>query len=601
MPNQFIESHIRQLPKFATMPWQNLQWIAEAFQLMRVEPGEVIFAQGEETTGMYLFISGKAQLIRTDENGQSQVLGVVGTNQYLNEAALYSPGVETATLRVTEPAQVLYLSRTSLLNMLTHHPEIQEYLPVPVLSELEKTRRKEKVFQGQRDNEIVLLDTRRHWWAWARKTWLPIALMLVILIVNLGFVPTALALAIDGLSMVICGLWILYLYLEWRNDHVIITSDRVTRIERQILTFTTTINEIGLPSIQAVNADIITSDPFSRIMNFGQVELRTAGAAGNIVLSVIPNPEYVQDLIWDSRNKAFSQQDREHRNTIRATIDKALGQTNEDPNSDKELPKEATAAKPEVRQRSFGLWPTHFINEEGKAVYRKHAIFWFQKAFLPLLVVFGAIGFGIISTVVLNWGIIGLTIAAFVFVVGTLWLLWVDWDWRHDMYIVSDEMIELLHRRPLWLQEESDQVLLASVDNVFSDKSGLVQSVFNYGDVKISLLGGDRGDQKIFRSIPKPHVAQAEITRRQSRLRNKQSEKEERRRREELAEYLSVYHETMQTNQKQQPQDNASQENGRQPEREPASNDGVAPPVGVPRRPRRGMRPPNIPPSRPGE
>ena len=78
-----------------------------------------------------------------------------------------------------------------------------------------------------------------------------------------------------------------------------------------------------------------------------------------------------------------------------------------------------------------------------------------------------------------------------------------------------------------------------------SDRSGLLQSMLNYGNVKISLIGSDLQDAKVFHAVPNPQAIQAEITRRQMRVKNREKEEAENRRREEMAEYISVYHESV--------------------------------------------------------
>ena len=58
-------------------------------------------------------------------------------------------------------------------------------------------------------------------------------------------------------------------------------------------------------------------------------------------------------------------------------------------------------------------------------------------------------------------------------------------------------------------------------------------------------MGSDLHDAKVFYAVSRPQDVQAEITRRQMRLKNKEKEEAERRRREEMAEYISVYHESV--------------------------------------------------------
>jgi hypothetical protein len=128
---------------------------------------------------------------------------------------------------------------------------------------------------------------------------------------------------------------------------------------------------------------------------------------------------------------------------------------------------------------------------------------------------------------------------------GVVWFYLADWDWRNDMYIVGDETITLIHKRPLWLQNQVDKILISQVHNVESVVSGLFSSLFDVGDVQISLVGSAESSVKVFRGVPNPRAIQSEISRRQMRARTQHEEADSDRQRQLIAEYLSVYNESI--------------------------------------------------------
>ena len=593
------EQVIRQLPLFARLPDQYMEWVQEAARLMRVEPGEYIFRQGDEARGLYMMVTGEAVLVRRLPDGREQEIAIVGAGQYLNEQALFREGGETASLEVTQTATVLFISRQLLRRMVSYHPELKQYIPIPV--DAVRDMESKQIFKGQRESEEILLETRRHWWAFARRFWLPM-LILVIAFIAAALMPLAfLSLVIAGFfGVVIPGAMMIYYYLEWRNDHVVITDQRIIRIHQIIHSFKTDITEVTLSSVQQINAEMVTADVFSRIFNYGTVEIRTAGDAGNMKMTVMPNPEGIQELIFRNRDKYQEGREREHRNTIRAEIDQIL--------TGKSV--EASPRKTEQgmvkRQTGFNTpFQTKMINDKGETIYRKHFVYWMRGIWLPALIMlacvifFFVLGFG----KGLGLGILGYLLDFMLLIFAAGWVYWADWDWRNDMYILGDEMINLIHKRPLWLQNEDDQILVERIDNVASFRNGFIRTMFNYGDVKISLLGGDRGDEKWFRSVPRPQEVQAEITRRQQRQRSKKETEAERRRREEIAEYLSVYHETIQgTPQQIDPDISPLIPSQTAPAPTPPPPQQQRPERRVPRnrpnvgnRPVRGVRPPSVP------
>jgi hypothetical protein len=103
----------------------------------------------------------------------------------------------------------------------------------------------------------------------------------------------------------------------------------------------------------------------------------------------------------------------------------------------------------------------------------------------------------------------------------------------------------LIHKRPLWLQDENDQILLSQVDNVISEMRGVLNTLFKVGDVKLSLTGSDAKNAKWFRNVHEPQEIQQEISRRQDRAAMLKQEADAQRQKQAIIDYLLVYHETI--------------------------------------------------------
>jgi uncharacterized membrane protein YdbT with pleckstrin-like domain len=136
-------------------------------------------------------------------------------------------------------------------------------------------------------------------------------------------------------------------------------------------------------------------------------------------------------------------------------------------------------------------------------------------------------------------GIVGAILAFFVMLLGGVWLYWAEWDWRNDTYTVGDETIAIVHKRPLWLQSDNDEILLSRVDNVKTEVRGLLQNLFNYGDVRVSLIGGDQSNVKVLAGVHRPREVHEEISRRQTRLKARAQEAQDQRQRAMIGEYLA--------------------------------------------------------------
>ncbi len=602
MVDSFIIAHIKSLPTFAHLNAEQTERVAEVVRVQQFAVGDLVFQQGQPARGMVKLISGEARLWQLNIQNQQQLVGTIVANQYLNEAALARPSSEGATLQIIKPSVVMLIEREPLLAILATRSDILSAIPLDIqgipapvnptspqsqnspisrspsamggLPQQRKQRpasintpspnnpvmpntrtepqqapkddipiakpKEKKVFRNQRDNENLLIDTRRHWWAFMRKVWLPTLIVSIIFGLS-ALIPANIALPLDGFAFVLFASMMMYFYLEWQNDHLIVTTQRILHIERVILTFQQRISEVPFASIQEINADEFTQDPFSRLFRFGKVEIKTPGDSGNIVFNVVPAPLAIQKTIFTHRNRTQEQQEQRHEDEVRAVIDRVVT------GDESHMPTVKDDAKPQPQEKRSLLGWQRTVNEDGEVIYRKHWLFWLWHTFVPGFAVLGSFLFIIASLFLAPLqalGILGPILGVVLLIISGLWLYWADWDWRNDMYIINDETIQLIHKRPLWLQSETDQVFLIRIDNVVSDKSGIFQTLFDYGDVRLALVGADKGDAKVFKYVPNPQNVQAEITQRQERIRTKQQKQEEIQRKEEIAEYLRMYHET---------------------------------------------------------
>lgn len=567
MADRFILSHLQRLPMFARLTPEQYELVAGIVQVLRFEPGQFVFRQGQPTPGLIYFVSGSGILVQ-NINGADRQVGTVATNQYVNETALLVDTTASVSLQVTQTSIILFIPRPQMASLIARVPALQSALHVPMRAAPVGIQ----VFRGQRAGETVVLTFRSHWWDWARRLWLPALLAAVLFGVAIlgGSAAPGLTLVLVGLTFIIPGLLAFYFFLEWRNDRVVITDQRVIHEHRNILTFSVSISEIPIAAIHEVNAALPPGDPLAQLLNFGRLVIKTTGETSNMILERIPNPSAVQNIIFTHRSRYRDTQSQQNREAIRDEIGKFLHGG---------APSAQPGQTTDSRDRSPHLLQTRFTNERGETVYRKHLAIWLRRAFWPALLmllggmvfVFDILRLPLIS----DLGIVGVSIGILLVLLGVVWLYLVDWDWRNDMYIVGDETITIIHKRPLWLQNQTDQVALTQVDNVVSDMRGVVNNLIQMGDVQLLLVGVDARNAKVFRHVYRPQAIQQEISQRRERARQRSQQEEAQRQRQAIVEYLSVYHESLGS--------------GGQPG-EPAS---AAPPA-APRPPDR-TRPPGVP------
>lgn len=95
------------------------------FEVEDIEPGQVIFHEGEEGDCAYFIHNGEFAVTR-EENGTERVIARLSTGQYFGEMALIGNRARNATVRAVTPGRVAILGKQNFLTMLRLMPHTQE-------------------------------------------------------------------------------------------------------------------------------------------------------------------------------------------------------------------------------------------------------------------------------------------------------------------------------------------------------------------------------------------------------------------------------------------------------------------------------------------
>ena len=469
----------------------------------RYEAGSTVFRKGQKIRGLYLLQEGGAEY-RVGKETHSMVPGVP-----LGGAALFQPVVADVTLVVTQPATLWLLPRESFQEII-HQAQATDpkaRLACARWFAAQNTYRALH-FPGQWVDERVLLFRRRHLWAMCRKLWLPSLLISAALAIGIGSSFVLSSIVLLWVAAVSAGSIGIYQFVEWWNDSLIVSNRRVIHIARTILGLQTQVSETALGNVQQVSADFPPRDPLARLLNYGTLELRTTGDAGSIRIHDMSAPRALQQEIMGycslfETDHAKDETVTEEENLWRKEIAELTG--------------EECTLEPPLHLDSA----ENGRSDAAERMYRKHIWVWLGHIWL------GALIFFIGLALVLSWpvwpplqslGGIGLAMSICIMVIGGIWMYLMDWDWRHDLLILGENTIILHHRRPLWLQSERDEILLERVDNVTSRSVGLLQTLWNFGEIRLALMGDDAEDVKRFSGVPQPQRIQQEISRRREML-----------------------------------------------------------------------------------
>ncbi len=141
---------------------------------------------------------------------------------------------------------------------------------------------------------------RKHWWILFTQLISPSLILLTVIAiwVAIGIFHRSIIVWADlllGISLVIIGLRIAWLVIDWRNDLYVVTNERVIDIEKVPFRYEHR-REAGLDKIQDVR--YLQPNIIARILDFGHVRLETAGEIGEFTFDSVPHPRQVQVEIF---------------------------------------------------------------------------------------------------------------------------------------------------------------------------------------------------------------------------------------------------------------------------------------------------------------
>ncbi len=162
-------------------------------------------------------------------------------------------------------------------------------------------------FEGEKPYENTLILLRRHWFVLFIKI---LAYLIILFLPLFGYIFIHAFLAEHGLSEIFWFLFSVYLLIWWSSifyaitmyllDVWIVTDHRIIDSEQHGF-FSRTTAEISLAKIQDISVAIRGVIP--TFLDFGDLEVQSAGATEKFFFKEIPHPNQIRDLIMEAHNK----------------------------------------------------------------------------------------------------------------------------------------------------------------------------------------------------------------------------------------------------------------------------------------------------------
>jgi uncharacterized membrane protein YdbT with pleckstrin-like domain len=322
-------------------------------------------------------------------------------------------------------------------------------------------------------------------------------------------------------------IYLYYRWVDWRNDALIMTDQRLIYIEQTIL-LAQSQREAALSKVQ--NIRFVVPGLVARLFDYGNMQIETAARGSDISFGPIQHPDQAQKDIMERVQSIRAETSAQ---LMQQTL---LHRLDPDHNPPPDLP---ILAGENLGQRFRNRFHLPFLPSnpqvEGESItWHKHGYFLFLRIARALLLLgvlaVAALALYTLKAVILLWILWSLGA-----LIGVGYLVVQYAIWLGDVYVVTADRLHDIYRSPFGLFGESRRsALLERIQNISFAKPGLIPNLLNFGDVRIQTAGAE---DLTFLCVPRPDEVQSEIYRRQeiSRLRQQQRE------RDQIADWLATY------------------------------------------------------------
>ncbi len=527
---------------------EELLTISEQMDTVFFKQNEIIFEDGSDADGFYIVLSGRVSLQKETDQDPEEI-SICQKGDYFGEEGLAFDRYREVTAQAISNVIAIHVKQEQVEELIETYPEILEPIQLTIKSYRLFLKHP---FNWRGPREAVHFVARKHgfflWLGLLPPMFLGFSSLFLFIYLYFLIPPQSTWVPIlFGFTTLLFLGWFFWKLIDWSNDFSIITNRRVVALEKVAL-FYESRQEAPLDAILSVET---RTSQIGRWIGYGDVIIRTF--TGVVNLKKMYKPELIVRLVNDERGRSSNQTNKLQRMTKEDMLRSRIGLDRREPGEYEEEnePDEFDQAQLPLKVKSSGLMEflsTLFglrTETNGVIIYRTHwfilfkKVIWSSLALLLLFLVFvysifefyPSINFDIILFVQLGIGLILF-----------LWWLYQYWDWRNDRYMVTDDQLIDLYKKPFG-QEQRRSAPIKNIQTVEFERLGLISLILNFGTVFIRV-----GDTTFtFDYVYKPSEAQQDIFEKYQQFNQKQKKREKEALRDEVAEWIEIYHEVVQT------------------------------------------------------
>jgi CRP/FNR family cyclic AMP-dependent transcriptional regulator len=133
---------LKDLPPFSWLTEAQLEWALPTVQHRSYAARSIVLRAGAPADGLYILLSGRAQLVYEKSNGRQFIASVVRAHDFFGEVGLFEGGDSVASVLATEPCEILYIPRAVVIECLKSNSDAAMCMLSKVIKRLGASQRK---------------------------------------------------------------------------------------------------------------------------------------------------------------------------------------------------------------------------------------------------------------------------------------------------------------------------------------------------------------------------------------------------------------------------------------------------------------------------
>lgn len=115
---------IRKVPFFSEIESNELAKVVRVGVRKKYKKGSIILLEEETGAALFVIISGKVKIVRSDDDGREVILSILGENDFFGEMSILDGLARSASVVAITKAELFMIHRRDFLNLMQDYPPV---------------------------------------------------------------------------------------------------------------------------------------------------------------------------------------------------------------------------------------------------------------------------------------------------------------------------------------------------------------------------------------------------------------------------------------------------------------------------------------------